>query len=280
MIPYDYIPQAEKLKNRLYNLLNAQPQHIHFVHSKADALISLLWFYVDNYNAHRILVPRDTQLFNIASQIAGFSNQFKFYELPTFPTLQELRDTVQKNDILLISNPLLPSACLMPIKRINEICLKHECHPIFDISLSFFWLGYDFSKTNLYPSILAINPAHHDSSPVAIISHTLKLKHLFSPVKQWNYPAINLDLHYRDSQLKLILPLVPRLDNFLTKYSLTPLCENQLPVMRTYITGKDTDMEELLAILQFFRIQHTIGPSGQTLTIPLLQQFDQVLFEI
>ncbi len=266
MIEADYIPQAEEVKLFLAKELNTNPEFIHLVGSRADALITLLSFYSEQYQTKKIIASHS--LGNTAKKIKFLSKNSEIETLGNKPLLEQLTDLISPNSLVMLSNPSFPDGCLVAVKRIINFCERVQSHAVFDLSLSYFWLGYDLGNTNLYPAILSLNPYAQDSSPVAIIARHLPQKFIFGQIKDWPY-KINIPEADRAELIQTFTDYSQQLDNILVKVSLHPSCKKNIIILRTYRLPDRINISHLSAILQYSQLQHIMDTKGKFVTIKI-----------
>ncbi len=266
MINISYIPEAENIKLKLSRWLYTRPEAIHLVYSKADALLTLISYITQKHQINRIISLRGLEQYTDKFQRFFTNSQFLTFDIGH--NLEEISNNLLSGDLFIAANPMPYTGCLLPVKRIHNLCLRKSCFVIFDLSLSFYWLGYDLGKTGLQYVTFSLNPLAPDSSPVAIIAPGLNTNYILGEVKDWPY---NIDLSDRTkSQMQETLAdLGQSLDKLLLPRGFTPLCDRQIPTHRTFIIPGEINTGQLSAILQFAQINHHIDNKKSTLTVAL-----------
>jgi len=255
MLNHAYIPKAQKIKDNISSHLNIPVEQINFVCNKDDALITLILYYLRKNSSKRFVFPQP--LIKSITHLKQLFPTLNFVALPTDNIISSALETLQKNDIFLITNPLLPFACLSPVKRLLKISNKKNSLPIFDISLSFYWLGYNLKKTKIYPTIFCLNPWFDNTYPFAIINNSPINSSLIGEIGAWHFD-LKLDFKDKNKFIKELTELTNLLDKILTQLNIYPLCEKQILSIRTYLLPPKIDTNKISVLLQYSNINFKI----------------------
>ncbi len=279
-----YTPEAENIKIKLSRWLTTKPQFIHLVYSKTDALLTLVSYITENHETKRIISLRGLE--HYTDKFKKFFPLSQFLTIDSGLSLEQISNELRPGDLFIISNPIPYIGCLYPVKRILNLCQRIGCYMIFDLSLSYFWLGYDLQKTALSHVIFSLNPLEPDSSPVAIIAPELHKNFILGQVKNWPY---NIDLSDETKLriLKTLSDLGQRLDKLLLNHGFIHHCDKQIPTHRTYSIPEKINPCQLSAILQYTQIAHYINTDKKLVCIKIygltkqnLQEFDTIINKI
>ncbi len=255
---YNFIPEIEIFKNKISEYLSTGPENFSFVWNKFDALLSLSWYIKDKDKIKKIVYPSNSEhehdIFKIAKLLNLSTNKISL-----LPTIDEIRQNVREDDLLIIGNPVFPISCMIPLKRIARLAEKNNFKVIFDISLSFYWLGYDLYKTPIKYAIFSTDRFNPYSSPVVIYHKEYALDHITGQVQHWSYPTPTLNLEDKDKVYSQITQIYQQIDDIFNEFNFRAICKKKtLPLLASYKIPEEIDIKRLSSLLQFNDINYQI----------------------
>ncbi len=268
---YNFIPEIEILKNKISAYLSTGPENFSFVWNKFDALLSLSWYLKDRDKIKKIVYSSNSEHEHDILKIAKLLN-LSTNKISLLPTINEIRQNVREDDLLIIGNPVFPLSCMVPLKRIARLAEKNNFNVIFDISLSFYWLGYDLYKTPVKYAIFSMDRFNSYSSPVVIFHKEFDLKYLTGTIKHWSFSAPEINFEEKQKLYTSINEIYTQINKILTDYGFIPVCSKIFPLISSHYIPKTIDTNKLSSLLQFNDINYQIIPGQRNILIISMAQ--------